>query len=574
MKRTIVACVILISCLSLLFVKMPFVELCRAFEPVIIEFLYNDEICPDCLLFKEYYEAYKHNVQVIHNILRDYGEKISVIWIHYKQPEYLSKINQYNLTAADWNSIVVNYEVVFKGGTNHINETLVRNAIDSYLHDIAVLCVIPSSLLLPIGELLEVNVTVKNEGAYNESFTVTLYYNSNVISSKYVENLEPDTEQVLTFYWNSSNVTEGKYAIFAYAEILPNERDAGDNLRQGGIVEVRSQSAMEEIHDVAVTLVDLSSAKIKAGEKVNITVVVRNMGDTIESFNVTAYCNQEIVDIKRIDNLAPNEEVTLVFVWDTAHYQPGKYKIRVEADKIPDEFDITNNIYIYDSTVDLMTVSSSINLIVALSFAFFFGFFESFSPCTIIMLSFLLSYTISQRPEFKKGFTQAMTFGLGFLLAGLLIVLISGTIIVFLSASSIALTWAACIFAIFFGLNLLGILKIPIQTKPLIKKLSKKYIATYAGIFVLGFIFYFLDPCIAPLFASIVPFAGLEMFPLIIAVFSLGILIPFLGIGIFTGILSKLVRSTYRHRFKIKAISGIILIGYASYLITFLLKVI
>ena len=95
-----------------------------------------------------------------------------------------------------------------------------RNAIDSYLHDIAVLCVIPSSPLLPIGKLLEVNVTVKNEGAYNESFTVTLYYNSNIIGSEYVENLEPDTEQVLTFYWNSSNVTEGKYAISAYAEIL------------------------------------------------------------------------------------------------------------------------------------------------------------------------------------------------------------------------------------------------------------------------------------------------------------------------------------------------------------------
>ena len=161
-----------------------------------------------------------------------------------------------------------------------------------------------------------------------------------------------------------------------------------------------------------------------------------------------------------------------------------------------------------------------------------------------------------------------MTFGLGFLLAGLLIVLISGTIIFFLSAFSITLIWAACIFAIFFGLNLLGILKIPIQTKPLIKKLSKKYIATYAGIFALGFIFYFLDPCIAPLFASMVPFVSFEAFPLIIAVFSLGILIPFLVIGISVGILSKLVRSTCRHRFKIKAISGAILIGYSSYLIT------
>jgi len=395
MRKAILIYVILISCLSLLFAKVPFVKVCRAFEPVVVEFLYRDDFCPDCPVWKEYYEAYEHNVQVIHNISSDYGEKISVIWIHYLEQyqEYLEKMNQYNLTWADWNSMVVNYEIVFKGGTNHINETLVRNVIDSYLHDIAVLCVVPSSSLLPIGEILEVNVTVKNEGAYNESFTVTLYYNSNIIDSKYVENLEPDTEQVLTFYWNSSNVTEGKYVISAYAEILPNEGDIGDNLRQGGIVEVRGQTAIEEIHDVAVTLVDISSTKVKAGEKVNITAVIKNMGDTVERFNVTAYCNQEIVDIKRVSNLAPNEEKTLVFVWDTAHYQPGKYEIRVEADKIPDEFDLTNNIYIYSGAVNLVAVSPSLDLIVALSFAFFFGFFESFPPA---QLSCYRSYSATQ----------------------------------------------------------------------------------------------------------------------------------------------------------------------------------
>jgi len=61
------------------------------------------------------------------------------------------------------------------------------------------------------------------------------------------------------------------------------------------------------------------------------------------------------------------------------------------------------------------------------------------------------------------------------------------------------------------------------------------------------------------------------MLPLIIFVFSLGAIIPFIGFGIFAGSISKLARGTYRHQSKIKAISGLILIGFALYLLIFYL---
>ena len=44
MRKAILIYVILISCLSLLFVKVPFVKVCRAFEPVVVEFLYIETI--------------------------------------------------------------------------------------------------------------------------------------------------------------------------------------------------------------------------------------------------------------------------------------------------------------------------------------------------------------------------------------------------------------------------------------------------------------------------------------------------------------------------------------------------
>lgn len=90
--------------------------------------------------------------------------------------------------------------------------------------------------------------------------------------------------------------------------------------------------------------------------------------------------------------------------------------------------------------------------------------------------------------------------------------------------------------------------------------------------------FYSLNPhpslmhaCIAPIFVSMVPLLLSDALPLIIFVFSMGATIPFVGIGVFAGSVSRLAKITYKQRFKIRAISGLILIGYALYLIAFYL---
>jgi len=88
-------------------------------------------------------------------------------------------------------------------------------------------------------------------------------------------------------------------------------------------------------------------------------------------------------------------------------------------------------------------------------------------------------------------------------------------------------------------------------------------------ILLTGFTFYFLDPCIAPILVAMLPLLVYDVLPLVLFVFCLGTIIPFVGIGIFAGSVSKLARVTYRQRFLIRAISGLILIGYALYLLVF-----
>jgi cytochrome c biogenesis protein CcdA len=179
-----------------------------------------------------------------------------------------------------------------------------------------------------------------------------------------------------------------------------------------------------------------------------------------------------------------------------------------------------------------------------------------------------------------KKFFQVMSFGIGFISAtALMFSVVALGLIIVTSIFDIQYTlmWIVVVIAMLFGLNLLGFnifkfLKIKVETKPLIQRLTRKHVFTFFGLITLGFLFYFLDPCIAPMFIAVIeafdpPSILLEFLPLLLFIFCLGAVIPFFGIGLLASSISKLTRSTYRHRFKIRAISGLILIGYSLYLV-------
>ncbi|UCG44714.1 MAG: hypothetical protein JSV58_04735 [Candidatus Bathyarchaeota archaeon] len=339
------------------------------------------------------------------------------------------------------------------------------------------------------------------------------------------------------------------------------------------LIETIDAYLLGAVHDVAIFKATLAQSTIKVGEIMNITVTVKNIGLEAESFNVSIYSNESLVSTEFVSNLGPEEERPIVFTWETTNQESGHYKIKAAAEPVPKEMNLSNNIFISDLEVTSSSLAATLAL---LALAFSLGFFETFSPCLIILLSFLLGYALGDRPRFKESFGKVMIFGMGFILATLLLAITFGLVFLATPTLQYAATWAVCIFAVIFGLNLLGILRVPsdrmpFQSKPLVKKLARKYVFTYGGIFLLGFFFYFLDPCIAPIFVSMMPLLHPETFALTLTIFCLGAIIPFIGIGVSAGSISMLVRGTYRHRSIIRGISGLILIGYAIYLIAFYL---
>lgn len=330
------------------------INVCYSLQRVHIEFLYRDNFCQYCPDAVNDYMAYVHNREVIMNIQRDYGENVTVDWIPFFSEEGLNKVKQYNLSLRDWNSIVINYETVLGGGDKHVNETILREIIDSQL------------------------------ASLNQQKPQTTYATAGVMVT-----------------------------------------------------------------------------------------------------------------------------------------------------------------------------------------AFILGFFESFSPCVLIMLSFVVGYTLGDKsqPQLKEGFLKVMTFGAGFIFSSLVLGAACGLLFFSVPNLQLYLTLVICFFAIIFGFNLLGLLKFPTQSKPLISKVAKKYVLSYVGIFFLGSMFYFLDPCISPIFASMaaVLFSGVFTFALFF--FCVGAIIPFIGAGLFVGSISKITRRAYKHRLLLRSLSGAILIGYASYLL-------
>ena len=88
------------------------------------------------------------------------------------------------------------------------------------------------------GYTAHINITVKNEGDYIETFTVDAYANVTLIGSATVSNLAAGATTVVTIVWNTSTFTYGKYILSTYANPVVGETDLADNTFIDGLVKV------------------------------------------------------------------------------------------------------------------------------------------------------------------------------------------------------------------------------------------------------------------------------------------------------------------------------------------------
>ena len=244
------------------------------------------------------------------------------------------KTKAYGNTPLDLN------ETKLVDSTQPFGQPIPHEVIDGRVHvgliDIAIIN-IQTPINVPKGNLALINVTVENQGRVNQTFDVTLFYDTTAINTQTVIDLTPAEIRILTFPWDTSSIPVGDYRIIAEATIAPGEIDTEDNTYNGGILYVGTR-------DIAITNTHPSKT-VTNDTLVYINVSVTNNGEATAIFNLTANLDMNPIETKYDVNLPPGETTHLIFTLNTKPLPKGIYTISVTATTLPGETRTEDNTF-------------------------------------------------------------------------------------------------------------------------------------------------------------------------------------------------------------------------------------
>jgi len=98
---------------------------------------------------------------------------------------------------------------------------------ETRVHDLAVIKVDPSVYVVNVGEPVNIDVVVENQGDFEESFTVELYAGLNLIEREF-PTLAAGANGTYTFVWTTTAI--GNFTIRAEVPPVTGEDDTADNV--------------------------------------------------------------------------------------------------------------------------------------------------------------------------------------------------------------------------------------------------------------------------------------------------------------------------------------------------------
>ncbi len=182
----------------------------------------------------------------------------------------------------------------------------------------------------------------------------------------------------------------------------------------------------------------------------------------------------------------------------------------------------------------------------SITVAFTLGFFSSFSPCLMAVLSFILAYTAGTSKKRSEAMGKSVLFGVGLVIMYTLIAVSMALLGKRLTNFKFYMSLVGSMITLILGLNLLNyvfqVVEFPISTKNYSKRIVRQFVGRkgYLGAIVLGIIFSAVKlPCAAPALVVILTqiidkgdtFYGFVL----VASFSVGVLLPFVFIGFLSG---------------------------------------
>ncbi|MEM3828138.1 MAG: right-handed parallel beta-helix repeat-containing protein, partial [Conexivisphaerales archaeon] len=107
-----------------------------------------------------------------------------------------------------------------------------------------------------------------------------------------------------------------------------------------------TEKAPPLVHDVAILSIAPSAIRIASGSTVQVSVKVKNEGNTYETFNVSLYYDDNLIGWETITDMIPGSTKLLTFNWNTSGVPYGTYTLKAEASMVPGEVDIEDNVFV------------------------------------------------------------------------------------------------------------------------------------------------------------------------------------------------------------------------------------
>jgi len=212
--------------------------------------------------------------------------------------------------------------------------------------------------------------------------------------------------------------------------------------------------------------------------------------------------------------------------------------------------------------------------------AFVAGLVSFLSPCVLPLVPGYVSLISGAGVEelksqesdlLRKVMLNSIGFILGFSIVFIALGAISTQVGQLMARYKSVLAQVAGVVIILFGLHLTGIFKIKaLYTDARLH--SIKGSSTWGGAFLIGFAFAFgWTPCVGPILAVILGFAAVQdsVFKgiLLLAVYSLGLAVPFLMTALLMGRFMKFYSGFRRHMHAVEVASGALLIVLGALLV-------
>ncbi len=128
---------------------------------------------------------------------------------------------------------------------------IANRTINEAFHNVAVEALTPQKTVIGEGYTLRLNVSLRNEGSFEEAFNVTIYANSTIVQTQNAT-LAPRASSILMFAWDTSDVAKGCYVISAHVSQVPDEENTTDNSSDSIHVEITIPGDMDADKDVDI----------------------------------------------------------------------------------------------------------------------------------------------------------------------------------------------------------------------------------------------------------------------------------------------------------------------------------